>query len=281
MKKCVALALSGLVMYISVLIMMHMRSSDKSKSKATGLKKDIVKQRTEELRDLFLSDYLDESLYVEALARFSEHLNNETTMNYTIRLASKLDLFNLAINRADLVGPRCSQKNFKRLIFYLYSFARELVLIGQEKVFKCRMESILNTIKDCSDSGVFKLTMYLVITSINIPAGGLCLVGSAPTLTTFVSKLPFGVLDWMLLSIYSIWAERMNVIAPNDQEAMCIFIGRLIENRAFWDEDIKTHFCWISKYLKCHQFDKINMKELISSPECVNFLKMSEQIIKQ
>jgi hypothetical protein len=140
------------------------------------------------------------------------------------------------------------------------------------------MKTLINTMMECRDPQVSKLCMYVMVSSINFEKGGLCFQGSAQALAEEATRYPFGVIDWEILSIFAIWSDRMDKILEVDRSGMCKHVERLINNRAHWDDEIKTHFCWLYKNIKCHEFDKINMDELLRTPKVIDFLKMTEQV---
>ena len=255
-------------------------------SKATPItstkgKADEVLTRVKAFDDVLTGSLIDDKDFVGALSKFASVLSNETTRPYTVNLSIRYDLSSKLFDRLDLVNVRCSEKRFMRYVFYIVSSLRELVVFGGERVFTCRMEALLNTIEECNDLGVFRVILYYIVTSITFPKGGLCLSGAGPRLTQFISKFPYGQVDWSLLSIYAIWADRMNPLHPKDKAAMCSFADRLIENRGFWDTDTKTHFCWLMKNLDCPAFDSPSLSGLMQDPVCKEFLRQTEVVIGQ
>ena len=86
----------------------------------------------------------------------------------------------------------------------------------------------------------------------------------------------------ILLSLYAIWADRMNNLPEYDSIPMCKFADRLLNNYSKWDELTKQYFCWLAKNLKCPSFSgKYNdiVQKAIQSKECQEFLLETEKIL--
>lgn len=230
------------------------------------------------METLFTTDHIEESTSTGVIANFTHFMNNVTTRNYAMKLAKNMSLFNLSLDRVDLINVRCKELAFKRYIFYFVSLARELIVHGGSSIFECRMPTLIRTMVECRDPQVDKLCMYLMVTAINFEKGGLCFQGSAKSLYELASRYPYGTIDWEVLSIMAIWSDRIDKLAEIDREGMCQQVDRMIKNRAFWSEDVKTHMAWLYKNIKCHEFDKLDIDTLMKDPNVIEFLKSTEEI---
>ena len=239
---------------------------------------DEVKKRAKAVETLFTTDHLEESTSASVIANFTSFMNNETTRPYAMRLVKKYNLFNLIFDRVDMINVRCKELAFKRYIFYFISFAREMIVHGNSTIYECRMPVLLRTMEECRDPQVDKLCMYLLISAINFEKGGLCFQGSMKAFANLATRYPYGTIDWEVLSIMSIFADRVDKIAEVDRDGMCRHVDRLIQNRAFWTPDIKTHFAWLHKNIKCHEFDKIDMDDIVNDPNVKEFLQQANEI---
>ena len=239
---------------------------------------DEIKKRAKAVETLFTTDHLEESTSASVIANFTVFMNNATTRPYAMRLVKKYNLFNLILDRVDLINVRCKELAFKRYIFYFISFAREMIVHGNSTIFECRMPVLLRTMEECRDPQVDKLCMYLMVTAINFEKGGLCFQGAAKAFASLAARYPYGTIDWEVLSIMSIFADRVDKIAEIDRQGMCQHVARLIENRAFWTPDIKTHFAWLHQNIKCHEFDSIDIEEIESDPNVQEFLKQTREL---
>ena len=237
-----------------------------------------IQRYAKAVETLFTTDHIEESTTTGVIANFTHYLNNETTRPYAMKLMRKMNIFNLILDRVDMVSPRCKEIAFKRYIFYFISFARELILHGKSSIFSCRMPTLIRTMEECKDPQVDKLCMYLMVTAIAFEKGGLCFQGAAQAFASIAARYPFGTIDWEVLSIMSIWADRVDSIAEPDRIGMCNHIARLIENRAFWTTDVKTHFAWMHQNIKCHEFDKIDIEEIKKDSEVREFLRQTKEL---
>ncbi|EAX96298.1 hypothetical protein TVAG_264220 [Trichomonas vaginalis G3] len=238
---------------------------------------EIVK-RAKLMKTMLTTDHMEETTTTSMISNLTQYLNDPTTRDLTVKQCIKNNLFDLTLDRVDFINLRCKELKFKRYIFYLVSFARELVVHGNETMFKCRMQTILNTMESCHDPQVDKLCLYLMVTAINTPTGGLCFRGAFKSLVALASKFPFGTIDWELASIAGIFADRVDKVAEVDREGICTLVERMLKYRAHWDDNLKSHFCWLYKNVECHAFDKANMAELLRDPVCIEFLKLAESV---
>lgn len=237
-----------------------------------------IAKRAKLMKTMLTTDHMEETTTTSMISNLTTYLNDPTTRNLTMKYVQRLQLFDLTLDRIDFINPRCKELKFKRYIFYLMSFARELVVHGSSTVYKCRMQTILNTMESCHDPQVDKLCLYMMITAIHTKEGGLCFAGAFQSLVKLASKFPYGTLDMEMASIAAIFADRVGKVAEVDRVGICNLVDRLIKYRSHWDADMKSHFCWLYKNVKCNEFNKINMQALIRDPVCVEFLKLAESV---
>ena len=233
-----------------------------------------AKKRARAIRHFLTDDILEDREMFDHFQHFIDDLINATTKNITIDECKNENLMKLAYNRLDLISNRCSETHIRRVIFYLLSLIREMIIVGREPIFECRMQELINVIESCGDIKAFELVMNVIMMSVDFQKGGLCLQSYGRPLFNFVNTLDYGKQDWQLMSLFSIWAERMGGLREDDLEAMCLMLGRQVKNRALWDIDIKQQFCWLASHIPgCVTLKAINLEKELSSPECVDFLK--------
>jgi hypothetical protein len=224
-------------------------------------------------------DLLEDRVMTKSLASFSDFLGNETTQFAALRATKEFRLVEHAYNRLDFISGRCREKRFRRLVLFVLSFLREVNLVGKNQTFVCRMQSLLDVVETCGDVTAFRLVIALIITTIDFPAGGLCLKGAAEGLFAFVNTTEFGSADWDLLSLFAIWSEQMTGIPNNDRNAMCEMVDRMTRNRRKWDLQIKQYYCWLAKNIRCLGTDKRQLAEDLASPECKQFIATTDRVI--
>ncbi|OHT02500.1 hypothetical protein TRFO_30327 [Tritrichomonas foetus] len=232
-----------------------------------------------ELKNSLKSDVINDNNIIQGISQFNEFLGNHTTQNYILKLVRDEDLINLAYDRIDILSGRCPEKRIRRLLFFLLSFIRENFIVGKSYVFQCRIQSLIDLCNECKDLNFYKLILSIIMMTVDFKEGGLCLNGAAQGLYSELIKYDYGLADWDLLSIFDIWADRMETISPEDKKSMCEFSNRLIEHRSQWDSTMKQYFCWFAKNVKCPSMQKINMNEILNSQECQEFLAETEKII--
>jgi hypothetical protein len=248
----------------------------------TSLPPNLSNQITESataLDSLLRSDVIEYLAIEKAIATFSEHLENEKTQNFTLAIAASFRILDHAYDRLDVISARCATKQTRRLIFFILALIRDFNLVGKERIFVCRMESLLAVLESCTESSFFQLVMGVIMSGIDFPAGGICLNGAGRALFEFVNATEFGVSDWDLLLLFAIWGQQMGSVARVDKEAMCGFSERMMKNRAKWDVQLKQYYCWLVKNVKCDGVGEEELAELLGSEECRAFLVQTEQVI--
>ena len=236
-----------------------------------------AKKRARAIQYILTDDLLEDRAMFDHIQQFIDDLINETTKNYTIDEAKKQNLMKLAYDRLDLISNRCPETHIRRVLFYLLSLIREMIIVGRQPIFNCRMQELINVIESCGDVKAFELVMHVIMVGIEFPKGGLCLQSYGRPLFNFVNTLDYGSQDWQLLSLYAIWADRIGGIREDDLEAMCLMLGRQIKNRALWDIETKQQFCWLASRIPgCISLNSFDLQKELNSRECIDFLKATQ-----
>jgi hypothetical protein len=239
----------------------------------------LINATAQRLNALLTSDMIEYRAIEEAAASFTDYLGNATTRRFTVAVANQSRLLERAYDFVDLVSARCQAKPVRRVVFLLLSLIREFTLVGKERAFVCRMPVLIGVVESCADTNFFKLIVAVIVASIDLPAGGLCLNGAGPGLFAFVNTTEFGAVEWEILSIYAIWADQMAEIAPPDRGAMCALSDRMFRNRAKWDAELNKYYCWLAKNVRCPGVSDRELAELCASAECAEFLRQTDKIV--
>jgi hypothetical protein len=271
------MAIRSAVLFVAAVLSVLSNSSPPPSLSPTTIA--LVNKTARGLDSLLVSDLIEYKAIEQAIATFTEFLSNTTTQNVTLEMATSYHILEHAYDSLDLMSSRCTAKPSRRLTFFLLALIRDFYLVGKERAFICRMESLLAVLESCKEPTFFKLVLGVIMASIDFPAGGLCLTGAGPGLFTFVNGTDFGLNDWDLLSLFSIWAEQMSQIAPPDKAAMCEMSDRMMRNRAKWNVELKQYYCWMAKNVQCPSMIASELDLLFESAECRDFLKKTERVI--
>jgi hypothetical protein len=242
------------------------------------LEADVVKSAHAFIESL-TDDIIEDVIIAKTLASFSDFLGNATTQRAALEAARHFRLVKSAYDRLDLISGRCREKRLRRLVFFVLSFLREINLVGKNATFICKMESLLGVIESCQDVTAFRLVIAVIMTTVDFPAGGLCLSGAAEGLFAFVSTTEFGAADWDLLSLFAIWSSQMTGIPGRDRNAMCAMAERMVRNREKWDEQIQQYYCWLASNVRCPAMSDAQLAELFATRECKEFLATTNTVI--